>query len=249
VGHWRGGLPCARVGAYGRAYCRRAGWGRSGLRYHRGGSTVPEILGKPPGGAWIPAARAALSFPAEPDDGTARAGGGEHLPIAGATEAFGVLRYRGNGALDTSFGAGGRATATFTNFLNSPNDVALQADGKIVVVGNAQSADGTVSEFAVAVSTRTGPWTAASALAARSPRTSSGSWPGGVQPGRLGTHPGRREDPGRRARIHSGRWSHPHPRPLPGPVTPWPLLAQPGWRQSGDQACSAVSRAPAMTGA
>jgi uncharacterized delta-60 repeat protein len=67
-----------------------------------------------------------------------------------ATEAFGVLRYQGNGALDTSFGAGGRATATFTNFLNSPSDVALQADGKIVVVGNAQSADGTVSEFAVA---------------------------------------------------------------------------------------------------
>jgi uncharacterized delta-60 repeat protein len=67
-----------------------------------------------------------------------------------ATEAFGVLRYQGNGAPDTSFGADGRATATFTNFLNSPNDVALQADGKIVVVGNAQSADGTVSEFAVA---------------------------------------------------------------------------------------------------
>jgi len=67
-----------------------------------------------------------------------------------ATEAFGVLRYQGNGALDTGFGAGGRATATFTNFLNSPSDVALQPDGKIVVAGNAQSADGTVSEFAVA---------------------------------------------------------------------------------------------------
>ena len=67
-----------------------------------------------------------------------------------ATEAFGVLRYQGNGALDTSFGTGGRASANFTNFLNSPNDVALQSDGKIVVAGNAQSADGTVSEFAVA---------------------------------------------------------------------------------------------------
>jgi|HubBroStandDraft_6_1064221.scaffolds.fasta_scaffold19482_3 uncharacterized delta-60 repeat protein len=67
-----------------------------------------------------------------------------------ATEAFGVLRYQGNGAPDTSFGAGGRATATFTNFINSPSDLALQADGKIVVVGNAESADGTVSEFAVA---------------------------------------------------------------------------------------------------
>jgi len=67
-----------------------------------------------------------------------------------ATEAFGVLRYGGNGGLDTGFGVSGRANANFTNFLNSPDDLALQADGKIVVVGNAQSADGTVSEFAVA---------------------------------------------------------------------------------------------------
>ena len=53
-----------------------------------------------------------------------------------ATEAFGVLRYQGgNGALDTTFGNGGRATAAFTNFINSPNDLALQPDGKIVVAG------------------------------------------------------------------------------------------------------------------
>jgi uncharacterized delta-60 repeat protein len=67
-----------------------------------------------------------------------------------ATEAFGVLRYQANGTPDGSFGAGGRTSAAFTNFLNSPNDLALQPDGKIVVAGNAQSADGTVSEFAVA---------------------------------------------------------------------------------------------------
>ena len=67
-----------------------------------------------------------------------------------ATEAFGVLRYQANGTPDGSFGAGGRTTAAFTNFINSPDDLALQSDGKIVVVGSAQSADGTVSEFAVA---------------------------------------------------------------------------------------------------
>jgi uncharacterized delta-60 repeat protein len=67
-----------------------------------------------------------------------------------ATEAFGVLRYLGNGTPDSSFGAGGRTTASFTNFINSPNDMALQRDGKIVVAGTAESADGTVSEFAVA---------------------------------------------------------------------------------------------------
>jgi uncharacterized delta-60 repeat protein len=67
-----------------------------------------------------------------------------------ATEAFGVLRYQANGTPDSSFGVGGRTGAAFTNFLNSPSDLALQPDGKIVVAGNAQSADGTVSEFAVA---------------------------------------------------------------------------------------------------
>jgi uncharacterized delta-60 repeat protein len=67
-----------------------------------------------------------------------------------ATEAFGVLRYQGNGTPDSSFGRAGRSTATFTNFLNSPGDLALQPDGKIVVAGNAQGAAGTLSEFAVA---------------------------------------------------------------------------------------------------
>jgi uncharacterized delta-60 repeat protein len=63
---------------------------------------------------------------------------------------FGVLRYQASGAADTGFGTGGEATAAFTNFFNTPYDGALQPDGKIVVVGNAESADGTVSEFAVA---------------------------------------------------------------------------------------------------
>lgn len=67
-----------------------------------------------------------------------------------ATEAFGVLRYSGNGSLDPSFGTGGRAKTAFTNFINSPNDEAIQPDGKIVVAGETESADGTLSEFAVA---------------------------------------------------------------------------------------------------
>ena len=63
---------------------------------------------------------------------------------------FGIVRYQANGALDTSFGTRGEARASFTNFINTPNDAALQPDGKIVVVGNAESADGTLSEFALA---------------------------------------------------------------------------------------------------
>jgi uncharacterized delta-60 repeat protein len=67
-----------------------------------------------------------------------------------ATEAFGVVRYNANGSLDTAFGTKGRALTSFTNFINSPAAMALQSDGKIIVVGNATSADGKLSEFAIA---------------------------------------------------------------------------------------------------
>jgi uncharacterized delta-60 repeat protein len=66
-----------------------------------------------------------------------------------ATESFGVVRYRANGVLDTTFGGQGVSLAALTNFINSPNAAAVQPDDKIVVAGEAQSADGTVSEFAV----------------------------------------------------------------------------------------------------
>src|SRR5947209_9805228 len=81
---------------------------------------------------------------------------GDIIVVAGfdnttiATEAFGVVRYLPNGTLDTSFGTQGRTIAAFTNFINSPNSAALQTDGKIVVAGVATSADGTLSEFAIA---------------------------------------------------------------------------------------------------
>src|SRR5262249_53169651 len=61
-----------------------------------------------------------------------------------ATIAFGVARYRANGALD------GFAYTSFTNFINSTSALTIQPDGKIVIVGEAQSADGTLSEFAIA---------------------------------------------------------------------------------------------------
>jgi uncharacterized delta-60 repeat protein len=67
-----------------------------------------------------------------------------------ATTAFGAVRYLGNGSLDTTFGTNGSVQTAFTNFINQPNSLAIQPDGKIVVAGTASSADGTVSEFAVA---------------------------------------------------------------------------------------------------
>ena len=66
-----------------------------------------------------------------------------------ATMALGVMRYFSDGSVDTSFGHGGQATTQITNFINYANAAALQADGKILIAGEAQSADGTLSEFAV----------------------------------------------------------------------------------------------------
>jgi len=67
-----------------------------------------------------------------------------------ATQVFGVVRYLTNGKLDTSYGKRGFASTNFTNFINSVSSMALQPDGRIVVAGNAMSADGTLSEFAIA---------------------------------------------------------------------------------------------------
>lgn len=67
-----------------------------------------------------------------------------------ATEVFGVARFQPNGRLDAGFGFRGLAIAAFTNFLNTGNAVALQSDGKIVLAGEAMSADASVDNFAVA---------------------------------------------------------------------------------------------------
>ena len=72
----------------------------------------------------------------------------DNTPIA--TSAFAVARYLSNGTLDASFGRNGLTKIAFTNFINTPNSVAIQPDGKIVAGGEAQSADGSVDEFAMA---------------------------------------------------------------------------------------------------
>jgi uncharacterized delta-60 repeat protein len=71
-----------------------------------------------------------------------------HAP--GATQSFGLTRLRADGRVDAAFGRNGLAQARFTDFLNMPYAVTPTADGRIVVAGNAESADGTLSEFAVA---------------------------------------------------------------------------------------------------
>jgi uncharacterized delta-60 repeat protein len=66
---------------------------------------------------------------------------------------FALVRYDVDGTLDGSFGDHGRVLTNFTQYQDSGNGVALQADGKIVVVGTIQritSRGRAVGRFAVA---------------------------------------------------------------------------------------------------
>ena len=61
---------------------------------------------------------------------------------------FALARYLPDGSLDTGFSGDGRQTTDFLGANESGNDVALQADGAIVVAGYAQGASN--NDFAVA---------------------------------------------------------------------------------------------------
>jgi len=66
---------------------------------------------------------------------------------AGDQSRFTVLRYSGDGSLDTSFGDSGKVTTTVAKN-SSAESVAMQSDGKIVVAGNS-SIGGNNNDFAV----------------------------------------------------------------------------------------------------
>ena len=54
-----------------------------------------------------------------------------------ADARFAVARYHTDGALDVTFGGDGKVTTNFTNAFDGAFSVAIQADGKIVVAGQA----------------------------------------------------------------------------------------------------------------
>jgi uncharacterized delta-60 repeat protein len=67
---------------------------------------------------------------------------------AGTNEDFVLARFTDNGALDNSFGTGGLTVTNIGPSNDAARDLALQADGKIVVVGS--TFNGTDYDFAVA---------------------------------------------------------------------------------------------------
>ncbi len=66
----------------------------------------------------------------------------------GTAEDFGLVRYRTDGTLDTSFSGDGKLATNFGGD-ESASGLAIQTDGKIVAVGNTRTSTG-VSDFAIA---------------------------------------------------------------------------------------------------
>ena len=70
---------------------------------------------------------------------------------------FAVARYNANGSLDATFGVGGKVTTDFTNASAEAKAIAIQADGKIVVVGQAiTDRDNQLADMAIARYNRNG---------------------------------------------------------------------------------------------
>jgi uncharacterized delta-60 repeat protein len=79
-----------------------------------------------------------------------------NVDSAGNNNNWAVYRYNPDGTLDTTFGASGVATGDFGSSFEQAFDIALQADGKIVITGSAQNPAIGISAFAAARLTTTG---------------------------------------------------------------------------------------------
>ncbi len=69
------------------------------------------------------------------EDGKIVAAGYTHSGLG--SRDFAVARFLANGALDTTFGSGGKVTTDFNSTWDLCHDVAIQADGNIVLAGGA----------------------------------------------------------------------------------------------------------------
>lgn len=65
----------------------------------------------------------------------------------GSDDDFAVVRYLSDGTLDATFGSSGKVTTSIGSYNDAAYGVAIQSDGKIVVVG--QTSDGTRNRIAV----------------------------------------------------------------------------------------------------
>jgi len=93
-----------------------------------------NVILEPNGRMIVPATTFTKNFPFDPD------------PFLNGN--FALLRYNVNGTLDSSFGKRGIVITDFSGYDDEATNCALQADGKIIVVG--ESFDGSTYNFALA---------------------------------------------------------------------------------------------------
>ncbi|MGI8639710.1 MAG: FG-GAP-like repeat-containing protein [Pyrinomonadaceae bacterium] len=74
----------------------------------------------------------------QPDGKIVVAGQAANTP-PGGTALFALARYNSDGSLDTSFDGDGKLTTSFINGFESAFDLAVQPDGKLIVVGRASN--------------------------------------------------------------------------------------------------------------
>jgi uncharacterized delta-60 repeat protein len=82
-------------------------------------------------------------------DGKILLAGNASPPVGGPIRAFGVVRLNSNGTLDSSFGTGGKTLIDFGSTYSFAFAMALQSDGKVVLVGGADAISTTGSQFAM----------------------------------------------------------------------------------------------------
>jgi uncharacterized delta-60 repeat protein len=95
------------------------------------------------GRGWI------LSLALQPDGKIVAAGGGYAMDVLSESNSynFALARYHSNGSLDTTFGSDGTVSTDLSNSNDTANSIAIQPDGKIIVVGVRWK--GIVSDFAL----------------------------------------------------------------------------------------------------
>jgi len=71
------------------------------------------------------------------------------INMGSGNDDIAVVRYNSDGSLDNSFGTNGIVNVDFNGKNDDASSVALQSDGKIVVVGRAQNASNNNSDIAV----------------------------------------------------------------------------------------------------
>ncbi len=87
----------------------------------------------------------------QPDGKIVAVGVNRYVTSFNVTENnFAIARYNSDGSLDTSFGTGGKVSTDFHNTDDAAYGVALQSDGKIIVVGSSERSLGSDEDLAIA---------------------------------------------------------------------------------------------------